>query len=218
MRRAVRVSILARDWTTRTLSGYTCLDPTHGMLYNAELQPSKTIFPGDGTDKKYYIDLQFPVTADATGMLDRLDSGLADGDSYPVVCENAITTATADLDDNVGTTTQDAIRLKAFGLFDTSTAANCYFPLGVNGANDNGATVGLIAFIPRGYFQLINDPRIKYVYYEQVDQTATLSTAKASDWTVLSVATDSDSKIGGDTVAPFNVQSTAVAGAVTDII
>lgn len=75
-------------------------------------------------------------------MKDKLDSGLTNGDDYPVICENTITSATADLVDNVGTTTEDAIRLKAFGLFDTGTDASCYFPLGVNGADDAGATVG----------------------------------------------------------------------------
>lgn len=49
-------------------------------------------------------------------------------------------------------------------------------------------------------------------------EDATTSTQKAADWTTLEPATDTDGKIGGNVVTPFNVKSNAAAGAVTNIV
>jgi hypothetical protein len=61
-RSAVRVKMVARKFhTDLALKGYTCSDKAHGLVYQLSIKPGKTVFPGDTTDKKYYIDVEFPT-------------------------------------------------------------------------------------------------------------------------------------------------------------
>jgi hypothetical protein len=108
-----------------------------------------------------------------------LDSGLTNGDAFPIWCEGGLmsTAKTVTIVDD----TKDSIRIGTFDTFDTSTTASCYYPLGISG---NGAT-GTYSLTVRGFYYFRGDTRTKHVMYEQA---ATLSAhlATANAWTTIS--------------------------------
>ena len=59
------------------------------MVQKSEFQVDKTEFPVDGIDRTYYIEIQYD-TSNGTAenrQKDKFDSGLSDGDDFPVICD-----------------------------------------------------------------------------------------------------------------------------------
>ena len=83
------------------------------MLYRLDISPDKTEFPQWHNEQNYYIDVEFNNSSDNDGFL----SGISSGDAYPIMCKNAITSATSVLG---STADSSLISIGSMGSFTAS--------------------------------------------------------------------------------------------------
>jgi hypothetical protein len=127
------------------------------VIQKTVFQPDRIAIPANESTKAYYIEFEYLTNgaAAANKQTAMLGSGLSSGDTFPLVCETALTTTlkTTTLVD----ATEDAIRIGTFSKFDDTAAATCFYPVGSTASDANG-TVSLTV---RAFFYDMNDTRIK---------------------------------------------------------